>query len=450
MTAKRMICITAKPKTMKTDHWEQFETRIRSASIAKRNLPFVKVNDDIRTVLLSRLLRQSRVNPDRVIYIHIPFCNNVCSFCIYHKQKNIDNDIVAGYCKTIINQIDALSSTIWVKSDPFKAVYFGGGTPTSVPVEYLESIINSLKNNYSLTADCEITVESTISELTPAYVMRLKNAGVNRISLGVQTFDEALRKSLGRSAGRKKIADTIGYINSVGISNVCVDLIYNLEGQDYTAWKNDLAFLKTTSVTGCSVYPLILNGRNIISNISDLKENIRKEYEYFIEADDTLEGQRGWERFTSVQFGHSIYGKAVYVISQGQSADLLAFGSGAGGRIGNIQYMQTNDTDLYIKSMGDFINDPVTLMTIDKVYLKLKEIYCLTESLTITKSAYRSLNEYFSDLFSELENRGLISIHSDSVSLTQNGRFWAGNISALFTERIRDLIINRDLQKHEA
>ncbi|MBN1924886.1 MAG: radical SAM protein [Prolixibacteraceae bacterium] len=420
--------------------WEIFDSRIRSAMIAKRNLPFSKITNEKKTDLLNNLFQHETTNAARLIYIHIPFCNNVCPFCIYHKQKIGDKKIIAAYCSVVIKQIQALADTAWVNSAPFKAVYFGGGTPTSIPVEYLEAILNELKKSYRLTNDCEITVESTITDIKPAMVSRLKNAGVNRISLGVQSFNTAVRASLGRTATRQEISKTMAVIREEGISNICIDLMYNLKYQDFGIWQNDLSFLKTGPITGCSVYPLISASNRANPDKIEEKNAIETEYIYFIEADNCLVENSGWERFTSVQYGHREKGKAVYVTAQGQNADLLAFGSGAGGRIRNISYIQTGNIEEFNNNPGNFMSDSIMFLTIHDSFLKLRNIFGLSESLYLNKIDYNPIKKYFDDILFDLINKGLVVSNTDSFNLTQTGRFWAANISALFAEKIRDLI----------
>jgi oxygen-independent coproporphyrinogen-3 oxidase len=423
-----------------TNAWEIYDQRVRSASLARRTLPYVKVHDEDRTKVFDNLVNNETVITDRVIYIHIPFCKSVCSFCMYTKQIISDETIITKYFNTIIRQIQSLAGTPYIKSAPFKAIYFGGGTPTSVPVQFPVSIIYELKKNFLLTQDCEITVESTISEINATCLSELINAGVNRISLGVQTFDNEIRKSLGRVSDNEQISEKIKEIKEGGINNICIDLIYNLEGQDSVKWERDLSFPGTLPLTGCSVYPLITNPNNPGFNESLEKDNIFKEYHYFLQAEARLLSIPGWISFTPVQYGNSETGRGVYVSSHGQSPDLLAFGTGAGGRIGNAQYLITDDMNKYLKGDGIFRNQSSVLMTIDKAYLKFRNIFLLSECLLIKNSDYQLLEEYFFDIISDLENKGLLLFKNDAINLTESGKFWAGNISALFAARIKQLI----------
>jgi oxygen-independent coproporphyrinogen-3 oxidase len=423
-----------------TDVREIFGHRVRSASIARRALPYIRVHDENRRQVFDNLFKTESASSDSVIYIHIPFCKDICSFCIYTKQKISDDSLIREYFNTIIKQIQSLTGTPYIKSASFKAIYFGGGTPTFVPAKFLISIISELRKNFLLTHDCEITVESTISEINSDYLPELINAGVNRMSLGVQTFDNEIRKSLGRISDNEQISNAIKLIKEGGINNICIDLINNLEGQNSVKWEKDLSFVRTVPVTGCSVYPLITNPNNSVFNERSEKENIFKEYNYFLQAEERLLSIPLWVSFTPVQYGNSKTGRGVYVSSHGQNPDLLAFGAGAGGRIGNSQYLITADTHKYIDGDGIFQNQSSVLMTIDEAYMKFRKIFSLSEGLTIKNSEYQLLKEYFYDIISELENKGLLIYKNDSINLTREGKFWAGNISALFADRINQHI----------
>ena len=422
-----------------TDIREIFSHRVRSASLARRKLPFIRVRDEARTQVFDGLFNTETTITDRVIYIHIPYCKNICSFCMYTKQKISDYPLLAKYFNAILSEIRSLANTPYIKSAHFKAIYFGGGTPTSVPAQFLVSVISELKKNFLLTHNCEITVESTVSEINSAYLSELIDAGVNRISFGVQTFDNEIRKNLGRISDKQQISDTIKLIKQGGINNICIDLIYNLEGQNSVKWEEDLSFLRTLAVTGCSVYPLIMNPNNPTDKFTE-KENIFKEYSYFLQAEESLLSIPLWISTTPVQYCNSETGSAVYVSSHGQNPDLLAFGAGAGGRIGNAQYLMTANTNRYSEGDGIFRNQSSGLMTIDDTFLKFRKIFNLSEGLSINNSEYQLIKDYFCEIISELENKSLLLFENDSINLTLDGKFWAGNISELFAERIKELL----------
>jgi oxygen-independent coproporphyrinogen-3 oxidase len=415
-----------------------FENRIRSSAQARRILPFNRLGKQDNEMFIDSFLKSPASSGDRVIYVHIPFCKSICPFCIYSKQKTEDVETMAAYCRTLINQIESVSSSVWSQSAPFKAIFFGGGTPTALPVNSLTEIIATLKKNYPLTAGCEITVESTISEINSGLCGQLKDSGVTRISLGVQSFDTGIRKNLGRTSATETILDSLNVVHESGFSNICIDLMYGLEGQCMETWQRDFQYLALSPVTGCSVYPLI---KHTNSPEFGHPGNQEQEYDLFLQADELLVKKPGWKRFTPVQYGHSESGKAIYVSSHGQSADLLAFGAGAGGRFQNFMYLQSGSVNDFIREGNYLTQAPMTGMFIDPLYLKFRKIYALSEGLQIRKNDFEPLIADFGDLISELVSNGLADNDGDLIHLTRSGRFWAGNISALFSERIRLLLL---------
>ncbi len=310
---------------------QPFITHLKSPTQAKRALPFKPIPADGIADTLCSAFNQFSENPNRLLYVHIPFCKQTCSFCIYNCYKNSPPYTVSTYIDLIINQICNISKTKWVQSAPFNAVYFGGGTPTAIPANDLARIVESIKQNIPLSNTCEITVESTINAITSQLLSTITKAGVNRISLGVQTFDNALRTNLGRESNNETIASKINLISQSGINNICIDLIYGLPNQTLESWQRDLDLVKQLPITGCSVYPLIAkqNGNNNAPEFS-----IDQEFNFFLTANNSLKQIEGWKQFTPVQYGHSTKGTAMYVSGHGQNADLLALGAGAGGRIG--------------------------------------------------------------------------------------------------------------------
>ncbi len=414
-----------------------FHERIRSAAMARRILPFRPVQGDKTSNLWATLFQQEAASSDRVIYLHIPFCKHICPFCIYSKQIPENGETVKAYCETLLKQIQSVSSTVWAKSAPLKAVFFGGGTPTFLPAEQLTAIVRSIKKHYPLTPDCEITVESTISEITPEYCSEMKEAGVNRISLGVQSFNTEIRKKLGRAANTEKILEALNTIKQSGFSNITIDLIYMLEGQTMETWRNDLQLLAEAPITGCSVYPLIAKPG---SSNTKTHANPELEYKYFIEADNFIPRLEGWQRFTPVQYGHSVNGNAIYVSSHGQNADLLAFGAGSGGRIQNYMYLQNSTAEEFIKNGTDLPESQMITMNIDERFLGLRKIYGLSEGLRLNKTDYEPISGKFDEVLNSLINQDLVTEKNEFYQLTQSGRFWAGNISALFSERIKHLL----------
>ncbi len=416
--------------------WKAFDKRIRSATLARRKLPLKPLSGEEKDDRLRDLFSTATNFSDRVIYVNIPFCNKLCSFCIYNKML-LDNDkIPERYFRVLNRHITSRAETEWARSLPFRAVYFGGGTPTAVATHYIVSTLELIKKHYPLSEDCEITVESTITDIDNESLSDLKKAGVNRISLGVQTFCNPLRNSIGRNSDREDIIRTIELIKRNGITDICIDLMYNFEGQDIESWHSDIEQATRLPITSCSVYPLITMANSSPQLLKETDQELEKEYDFFILADRSLPLKKGWKRITPVQYGHATDGRSVYVSSHGQSADIMAFGAGAAGRRDNLTYLQTSDVNKFI----DNSSAGITLLETDERFLLLRKIYLLSEGLRITDDEYNPIKKYFEGIISGYRSKGLIRSSGNTLELTRSGRFWAGNLSAVFSERISEVI----------
>ena len=424
--------------------WDYFTKRIRSSSQAKKGLPYQKVTppDNIKT--LNKAFLELNGNKTRVIYIHIPFCHQICDFCNYSKQLIENESTVEKFYQIVLSHIQQAGSIHGASSQPFNAVYFGGGSPTAIKLNYLVKTINQIKKHLPLSRDFEITVESTISESKNDYLKVLRETGVNRISLGVQSFNTRLRKHIGRSANKNKVENTINSVSETGYKNICIDLIYNLPHQNLDLWKEDLSLIESLPITGCSVYPLItFPHKNKQKKTDSNKKNLKLEYDYFAEADNHLSSLPGWQRLTPVQYGHQENGRARYIESQSQFPEILAFGPSAAGRIGKLMYFNTHNMKDFLKN-NDFINNTMSILRINEDFLRLNRIYSISDGLFLSASEYERLQDDFHDIINSLLELEFITESPEGIHLTTNGTFWAGNISSAFTDRIKDIIQKND------
>ena len=185
------------------------------------------------------------------VYIHIPFCNYICAYCDFCK---------IFYNKEYVNRyLDALEQEIInnYKGEVITSLYIGGGTPSSLDLEELEKLLKILKI-FNLSKDCEITFESNADSLSLDKIKLLKDFGVNRVSLGVETINKKLQDVLERRTSKDNVINCINNLKSVGITNINVDLIYAIKGETLEDLNNDLEFLLSLDVPHISTYSLII------------------------------------------------------------------------------------------------------------------------------------------------------------------------------------------------
>lgn len=187
------------------------------------------------------------------LYLHIPFCNSKCPYCDFYSFR-ADESKKQAYVDSLIREIKAKKQQFTCKAN---TLYIGGGTPSALSETQLSEIVKTAKNEI-LTADAEITVECNPHGLKKEFFEALKEAGVNRISLGLQSANDNERRKLGRSADRNEIASVISDIKSAGIKNISLDVMLGIPDSTPESLKDTLDFCISQDITHISCYILKL------------------------------------------------------------------------------------------------------------------------------------------------------------------------------------------------
>ena len=159
------------------------------------------------------------------LYIHYPWCKSLCRYCDFNKYLAVDSTIVERYFLAVIKDLKFEAPNYFKKE--IRSIYLGGGTPSIIKLEQLTSLVEQIFNNFSISDKCEITIELNPEDAELKYLHKLKALGFNRISLGVQSFDNFALKSLGRNHTRRHIINAIKNIRRAEFTNLNVDLLFN-------------------------------------------------------------------------------------------------------------------------------------------------------------------------------------------------------------------------------
>lgn len=194
------------------------------------------------------------------IYVHIPFCKSKCIYCAFYSTVNQRDR--KTFINTLIQEIQLKKALC--KEWKFNTIYFGGGTPSLLQSFEIERIITSLQNNLNISDLEEFTIEANPEQLSKNYCSELKKLGVNRVSIGVQSFDDSILKFLGRKHSAKEALNAIENVYDSGIENISVDLIYGINERDDSSWQNELQTLLNLPVKHFSAYALTLEENSIL------------------------------------------------------------------------------------------------------------------------------------------------------------------------------------------
>ena len=194
------------------------------------------------------------------IYIHIPFCKSKCAYCNFFSlvsEKKI-NDYVNSLKREIVSRKDYLGG------EKVKTIYFGGGTPSLLPTKYIDEILKNLNNNFDLVSNPEITLEANPDTIDKEQLFELKSLGVNRISVGIQSFHDDDLKYLDRKHDSRHALQIIDDLKCVGFEKLTLDLIYGIPTLTEEKWNKNLDIFFSTGISHLSAYALTVEPKTIL------------------------------------------------------------------------------------------------------------------------------------------------------------------------------------------
>ena len=294
------------------------------------------------------------------VYIHIPFCNYICGYCDFCKVY---------YNKEYVNKyLEALDKEIKsnYKGEIITSLYIGGGTPSSLDLDELKRLFNILKI-INLSKDCEITFESNPDSLSLDKIKLLKEYGVNRVSLGVETINKKLQDVLERKTNKDDVISCINNLKINDITNINVDLIYAIKGETIEDLKEDLTFLLSLDVPHISTYSLIIedNTKLKINNIKNIDKSIDRDMYDMISS---ILKNNNYIHYEISNFSKEGY-QSKHNLKYWNNCEYYGFGVGASGYIDNIRYTNTRSITNYIN--GKTILDEEIVTIKDKMFYEV-------------------------------------------------------------------------------
>lgn len=272
-------------------------------------------------------------------YIHIPFCKNMCSYCDF--CKNYYND------EMVSKYIDALDNEIKTnyKGEVLDTLYLGGGTPSSLSYDNLNKLFNVLKT-FKLSNNYEFTFECNFEDITDELLKLLKENKVNRISIGIQTFNNKFEDILSRTIDKDKMFENISKAKKY-FDNINVDLMYAMPTESINDLKKDLINIIKLDVTHVSTYALIIEDHTKLSikNIKEIRDDLQSNMYYMIVNELTKFGYNHYELSNFSKPGY----ESRHNLTYWKKERYYGFGAGASGFINNTRYDNTKSIINYIK-----------------------------------------------------------------------------------------------------
>ena len=189
------------------------------------------------------------------MYIHVPFCHTKCPYCDFNTFQGID-DLKGPYVDAMVRELEMWGRLL--DHPGITTIFFGGGTPSYMAVDQMEAVLKAVAQRFDVGPDAEITIESNPGDITPFFLDKMLSLGVNRISIGVQAFDDGFLKMLGRRHNSSQAKEAYLLARKAGFSNINLDLMYGLPQQTLDQWKDSVASSLELGPDHLSLYCLTL------------------------------------------------------------------------------------------------------------------------------------------------------------------------------------------------
>ena len=287
---------------------------------------------------------------DALAYLHIPFCANHCVFCGFYRNAWKDSQS-SVYTDKIIEEM-AAEAEVRTGNGKIRAVYFGGGTPTALLTEDLVRLIRACYQYLPLAEDCEFTIEGRMSHFDLEKAQACLEAGANRISIGVQTFNTAIRRRLGRKHSGDEAFEYLAKLCELD-AVIVADLMFGLPNQTDEVWQNDIARATELPLSGLdtyafNLYPMLPINRMIEKGAFPTPPGFDIQADQYAYTVETLL-EKGWEQVSNSHFAYPGRGERNrYNTLIKSDISCLAFGSGAGGNFGGFSYQVQGDLESYL------------------------------------------------------------------------------------------------------
>lgn len=409
-----------------------FEKRYKSHHDVKDVINKLTKKSIVTPFTFNKLLNEEPENKEAGIYVHTPYCDKICSFCNMNR-KQVSNNL-DDYVEYLCKEFEKYGSKKYVQGKEITTIFFSGGTPTIYKEYQLEKILSTLTNNFNISSNCEFTFETTLHNLTLKKLAIMEKYGVNRLSIGIQTFSDRGRKLLNRTYEQKEIIKRIKELKKNFKGLICIDIIYNYLDESLEEIENDAKIATELEVDSISFYSLMIHeGSNLSKALNENKLNFNyqiyrdKELHHtFLEK--TLNNGYKLLEHTKITNGKDEYR---YIKNINSFSDLFAIGVGAGGRVKNIEYFNLNKFITFYAKDSDFKYRVKKLSGILQYpEVKLSNIRELTGD-KIYPEILRILQEF--------QKNKYIEFFEDSFKYTLDGIFWGNSIVAVLVEKMIEL-----------
>ena len=365
------------------------------------------------------------------IYFHIPFCKKACHYCNFHfstSMRHADDMVNAIRQEIRLRRQDA--------KDPVETIYFGGGTPSVLITQQLRVLLGEVYNQFEVIDNPEITLEANPDDLSSAYILAIQNLGVNRLSIGVQSFLDDELTLMNRAHNASQALSSVERAKKV-FDNVSIDLLFGNPNTTLDDWKRNLDRALQLEVPHISSYALTLEPKTVLERfvdkglVSTLDENVvEAQFHHLV---DTLT-QAGYDHYELSSFGKAGY-HSQNNMGYWQGKTYLGIGPSAHGFDGNQRYWNVSNNASYMQQItkGELPQTIEKLSVVDRFNESI--MVGLRASWGVSLQAMENdlglrYRQHLEDQAKRFVDEGLLHIDNNALKTTPKGAFLADGISA--------------------
>ena len=369
------------------------------------------------------------------LYIHIPFCNNVCTYCDFYKMM-AKNDKKSKYIDYLIKELDLRRDHL----SNIKTIYIGGGTPTSLNNDLLEKLLKAIEERIDLNKVIEYSIEANPLDLDFDKCNLLNKYHINRVSVGMQSFNDDRLKFLGRTHNKSDAYLAIKNLKKSGIKNINIDLMYGLPNDSFAKFKKDLKEAAKLKVNHISSYALILEEHTKLYNL--FKEGKFSELDGDIQANiyyktNKYLAKHGFNHYEISNYAKSGY-ESIHNLTYWNNEYYLAIGASGSYYLDNTRYTNINNLKKYYEGIDnnhlEYLEEnklSIKDQMAEEVILGLRKV----EGVDIIRFKDKfdiSIYEAFGDIINDLVNRKLLISIDNHLKIPKDKLFVSNAIMSKF------------------
>lgn len=374
------------------------------------------------------------------VYLHIPFCASRCHYCNF-ATGGYEESLAERYVTALEAEVDRSASDS--SRDHMRSVdtiYFGGGTPTTLSIAELERILTVLKRTFDIEPQSEVTIEANPGSVTTEYLAELRGIGFNRLSFGVQSFDDAELTMIGRTHNATEAKCSVEDARKAGFTNISIDLIAGLPEQRRATWEKNLDEAFAIEPEHLSVYLLELykdaplQHRIKRGELAAIDDDLTAEMYFSL---DEKARANGYEHYEISNWARPSM-RSKHNLKYWTGAPYWAFGVSAAGYDGHLRWSNTRNINEYLDLIDagkSVVSETVELSEEDRmseaIFLRLR----LDEGVQLAEYEQRfgvDIRSRYKDEIERLGAAGLIEMDTENIRISRSGKILANEVFAAF------------------